>query len=59
MRQAQFLAFLTAEAARSPAFELVLRADVRELVEADGLVRARSPHPVNGYPLGFRRQVSR
>jgi 2-polyprenyl-6-methoxyphenol hydroxylase-like FAD-dependent oxidoreductase len=46
MRQAQFLAFLTAEAARSPAFELVLRADVRELVEADGLVRGvryRSP----------------
>ena len=46
MRQAQFLAFLTAEAARSPAFELVLRADARELVEEGGVVRGvryRSP----------------
>ena len=46
IRQAQVLAFLTEEAARSSSFELVLRADVRELVAAGGLVRGvryRSP----------------
>lgn len=37
--QARFLEFLTAEAAHYPAFQLVLRANVRELVEQDGVVR--------------------
>jgi 2-polyprenyl-6-methoxyphenol hydroxylase-like FAD-dependent oxidoreductase len=39
MRQAEFLEFLAAEARRYPAFELVMGANVRELVEEDGVVR--------------------
>src|SRR5919202_2007101 len=37
--QARFLEFLTAEAACYPAFRLVMGANVRELVEEDGIVR--------------------
>lgn len=36
--QAQFLEFLAKEAAKYPSFRLVMRANVRELVEADGAV---------------------
>jgi 2-polyprenyl-6-methoxyphenol hydroxylase-like FAD-dependent oxidoreductase len=46
MPQAQFLDFLTARAARYPAFQLVMRANVRELIEQDGVVhgvRYRAP----------------
>jgi 2-polyprenyl-6-methoxyphenol hydroxylase-like FAD-dependent oxidoreductase len=39
MPQAQFLGFLTAQAARYPGFGLVMRANVRELIEQDGAVR--------------------
>ena len=39
MPQAQFLEFLTAEAARLPSFELLMGASVRELVEQDDIVR--------------------
>jgi 2-polyprenyl-6-methoxyphenol hydroxylase-like FAD-dependent oxidoreductase len=39
MPQAQFLGFLTAQAARYPSFGLVMRANVRELIEQDGAVR--------------------
>jgi 2-polyprenyl-6-methoxyphenol hydroxylase-like FAD-dependent oxidoreductase len=39
MPQARFLEFLTADAARCPSFRLVLGADVRDLVEEDGVVR--------------------
>ena len=39
MPQARFLEFLTAEAARYPAFRLVMGASVRELVEEAGEVR--------------------
>ncbi len=39
MSQARFLEFLTEHAARYPSFELVMRANVRELVERDGIVR--------------------
>lgn len=39
MPQARFLEFLTEHAARYPSFELVMRANVRELVEQDGIVR--------------------
>jgi 2-polyprenyl-6-methoxyphenol hydroxylase-like FAD-dependent oxidoreductase len=39
MPQARFLEFLTAEAGRYPSFRLVLGADVRQLVEEDGVVR--------------------
>ena len=37
--QARFLEFLTAQAARYPAFRLVMGANVRELVEEGGVVR--------------------
>lgn len=37
--QAQFLDFITREAAKFPSFHLVMRANVRELVEEDGAVR--------------------
>jgi 2-polyprenyl-6-methoxyphenol hydroxylase-like FAD-dependent oxidoreductase len=39
MRQVDFLEFIAAEARRYPAFNLVMGANVRELVEADGVVR--------------------
>jgi hypothetical protein len=39
MAQAQFLAFLVSEARRYPAFNIVMGANVRELVEADCIVR--------------------
>ena len=39
MAQAQFLAFLVSEARRYPAFNVVMGANVRELVEVDGIVR--------------------
>jgi 2-polyprenyl-6-methoxyphenol hydroxylase-like FAD-dependent oxidoreductase len=39
MPQARFLAFLTAEAGRYPAFHLITGANVREVVEEDGVVR--------------------
>jgi len=37
--QAQFLEFITKEAAKYPSFRLVMRANVRELVEENGAVR--------------------
>ncbi|HEX8838620.1 MAG TPA: FAD-dependent oxidoreductase [Candidatus Acidoferrum sp.] len=37
--QAQFLDFVTREAAKFPSFRLVMRANVRELVEENGVVR--------------------
>lgn len=37
--QVQFLDFITREAAKFPSFDLVMRANVRELVEEDGAVR--------------------
>lgn len=37
--QAQFLDFITREAAKFPSFRLVMRANVRELVEENGVVR--------------------
>lgn len=39
MPQARFLEWLAAQAARYRAFTLVMRADVRELIEEDGVVR--------------------
>jgi 2-polyprenyl-6-methoxyphenol hydroxylase-like FAD-dependent oxidoreductase len=39
MPQARFLEFITAEAGRCPSFRLILGADVRQLVEEDGVVR--------------------
>jgi 2-polyprenyl-6-methoxyphenol hydroxylase-like FAD-dependent oxidoreductase len=50
MPQAQFLDFLTAQATRYPGFELVMRANVRELIEQDGVVRGvryRAPDGVH------------
>lgn len=48
MPQAQFLDFLTTEAARYPSFELVMRANVRELVEQDEIVRGVRYHAPDG-----------
>ena len=48
MPQAQFLEFLTAQAARYPSFELAMRANVRELVEEDGIVRGVRYHAPDG-----------
>ncbi len=39
MRQAEFLQFMAAEAGRYPAFRLVMGANVRELIEPEGIVR--------------------
>jgi hypothetical protein len=39
MPQVRFLDFITSEARRFPAFRLVMSADVRHLVEEDGVVR--------------------
>jgi hypothetical protein len=39
MAQAQFLAFLVGEAGRYPAFTAIMGANVRELIEVDGVVR--------------------
>jgi 2-polyprenyl-6-methoxyphenol hydroxylase-like FAD-dependent oxidoreductase len=39
MRQAEFLEFLASEARTYPAFELVMGANARELLEEDGVVR--------------------
>jgi 2-polyprenyl-6-methoxyphenol hydroxylase-like FAD-dependent oxidoreductase len=47
--QAQFLEFLTTQAARYPTFELVMRANVRELVEEDGIVRGVRYHAHDGW----------
>ncbi len=44
MPQAQFLDFLTTQAARHPAFQLVMRANVRELIDQDGIVRGVRYH---------------
>ena len=49
MPQAQFLSFLTAQAARNPAFELVMRANVRELVEQDEVVCGVRYHSPDGW----------
>jgi len=49
MPQAQFLEFLTAQAARYPSFELVMRAHVRELIEQDGAVRGARYHAPDGW----------
>ena len=60
MPQAQFLDFLTTQASRYPSFELVMCANVRELIEQDHLdggVRAirASRRVLNArlYDLGF------
>ena len=47
--QARFLEFLTAEAARYPAFELVMRANVRGLIEEDGMVRGARYQTPDGW----------
>src|SRR5687767_4416554 len=47
--QARFLEFLTAEAARYPAFRLVMGASVRELVEEGGEVRGVRYHGADGW----------
>src|SRR5205807_4994464 len=39
MRQVEFLEFVAAEAGRYPEFKLVMGANVRELVESEGIVR--------------------
>lgn len=49
MPQAQFLDFLTAHATRYPSFELVMRANVRELVEQDSIVRGVRYHAPDGW----------
>jgi len=49
MPQAQFLDFLTAQAARYPSFELVMRANVRELIEQDTIVRGVRYHAPDGW----------
>ena len=49
MPQAQFLQFLTTQAARYPSFELVMRANVRELIEQDGAVRGVRYHAADGW----------
>src|SRR5207244_11894642 len=47
--QARFLEFLTAEAARFPCFELVMHANVRELVIEGGAVRGVRYHGADGW----------
>jgi 2-polyprenyl-6-methoxyphenol hydroxylase-like FAD-dependent oxidoreductase len=49
MPQAQFLEFLTTQAARYPTFELVMRANVRELVEENGIVQGVRYHAHDGW----------
>jgi 2-polyprenyl-6-methoxyphenol hydroxylase-like FAD-dependent oxidoreductase len=49
MRQAEFLTFLAAEASRYPAFKLVMGANVRELVESDGVVRGVRYQSADGW----------
>jgi 2-polyprenyl-6-methoxyphenol hydroxylase-like FAD-dependent oxidoreductase len=47
--QARFLEFLTAEASRYPAFRLVMRANVREVVDEGGVVRGVRYQGVDGW----------
>jgi 2-polyprenyl-6-methoxyphenol hydroxylase-like FAD-dependent oxidoreductase len=49
MPQARFLEFLTGHAARYPSFEVLMRANVRELVEQDGIVRGVRYHTPDGW----------
>lgn len=49
MRQADFLAFIAAEAQRLPSFHLVMGAPVRELVEQDGVVRGVRYQAADGW----------
>jgi 2-polyprenyl-6-methoxyphenol hydroxylase-like FAD-dependent oxidoreductase len=49
MRQADFLEFLASEARRYPAFELVMGANVRELVGEDGVVRGVRYQSADGW----------
>jgi 2-polyprenyl-6-methoxyphenol hydroxylase-like FAD-dependent oxidoreductase len=49
MRQAEFLTFLVAEASRYPACKLVMGANVRELVESDGVVRGVRYQAADGW----------
>ncbi|MGH8886838.1 MAG: FAD-dependent monooxygenase [Egibacteraceae bacterium] len=49
VRQDQFLELVTAEAARSPNFHLVMGAHVRELVVTDGVVRGVRYHDRDGW----------
>ncbi|HYW89968.1 MAG TPA: FAD-dependent oxidoreductase [Chloroflexota bacterium] len=49
MRQVEFLEFISAEARRHPAFRLVMGANVRELVESDGVVRGVRYQSADGW----------
>jgi 2-polyprenyl-6-methoxyphenol hydroxylase-like FAD-dependent oxidoreductase len=49
MPQAQFLEFLTGHATRYPSFQLRMRANARELVEQDGVVRGVRYHAPDGW----------
>ncbi len=49
MRQAEFLEFLAAQARQYPAFTLVMGANVRELVESDGVVRGVRYQAADGW----------
>jgi 2-polyprenyl-6-methoxyphenol hydroxylase-like FAD-dependent oxidoreductase len=49
MRQAEFLEFLAAEARQYPAFTLIMGANVRELVETDGVVRGVRYQATDGW----------
>jgi hypothetical protein len=49
MPQAQFLEFLTTQATRYPAFQLVMSANVRQLIEQDQIVRGVRYHAPDGW----------
>ncbi len=49
MPQAEFLAFITTEARRYPAFRLVMNANVQELIERDGIVRGVRYQGLDGW----------
>src|SRR6266508_5432836 len=49
MRQADFLEFLAAEAARYPSFRRLMGANVRELIEEDGVVRGVRYQAADGW----------
>jgi 2-polyprenyl-6-methoxyphenol hydroxylase-like FAD-dependent oxidoreductase len=49
MPQAQFLEFLTGHATRYPSFQLRMRANARDLVEQDGIVRGVRYHAPDGW----------
>ncbi len=47
--QSEFLQFITSEAARYPNFQLILGANVRELIEEDGVVRGVRYEAADGW----------